>query len=191
MSHWSTTSWNEKVWQTTPPPSSNVKSLDVNFTYHDFIVLLFVYVLVTEHVAGTQHDQLASLLHETWDIFQYHLTSVHSSICWEWVWKPLCASDLSLIEGQNGPIEGEADWASWKNSHSRLHHTQCGTIWVHKCESPTQIDRNVCVKILALNVMLNVGGYGYKGKLFTLYCFQHFHLQWFLWPLCQQPDWSL
>lgn len=44
----------------------------MNCTHHDFTVLLFVYVLVTEHVAGTQHCQLASLLHETKNIFQHH-----------------------------------------------------------------------------------------------------------------------
>lgn len=35
----------------------------MTWTHHDFTVLLFVYVLVTEHVAGTQHDQFAILLH--------------------------------------------------------------------------------------------------------------------------------
>lgn len=33
------------------------------WTYHDFTVLLFVYVLITEHVAGTQDSQFARILH--------------------------------------------------------------------------------------------------------------------------------
>ncbi len=41
------------------------KHLNINGTHQDFTVLLFVYVLVTEHVAGTQHCQFASILHKT------------------------------------------------------------------------------------------------------------------------------
>ena len=45
-------------------------------------------------------------------------------------------ADLSLIEGQDGPVEREADGTGRKNSHSRLHHAQGGPVWVHKCDSP-------------------------------------------------------
>lgn len=45
------------------------------------------------------------------------------------------------MEGQDGSVEGEAHWASGENSHSRFHHTQRGSVRVHKCESPTGIKR--------------------------------------------------
>lgn len=45
-------------------------------------------------------------------------------------------SDLSFIEGQDGPIEREAHGASRKDSNSWFHHRQCGSIRVHECKSP-------------------------------------------------------
>lgn len=49
------------------------------------------------------------------------------------------APHLDLIEGEDRPVEGEADGPSGENSHSRLHHAQCSSIRVHKCEGPVQV----------------------------------------------------
>lgn len=42
-------------------------------------------------------------------------------------------SDLSLIEGQDGPVERKAHRAGRQDSHSRFHHRQRGSVRVHKC----------------------------------------------------------
>lgn len=47
-------------------------------THHYFTVLLFVYVLVTEHVAGTRHYKFASLLRGTQEVI---LPQVHACVC--------------------------------------------------------------------------------------------------------------
>lgn len=43
-----------------------------------------------------------------------------------------CASDLALVEGQDRPVEGEADGAGGKNSHGGLYHAERGTVRVHE-----------------------------------------------------------
>lgn len=76
MSHWRTTSWSGKVrkdiwdiywWQNSHECTMLFVVLMCLLTYlthQDFTVLLFVYILVTEHVTRAQHDQFASLLCE-------------------------------------------------------------------------------------------------------------------------------
>lgn len=75
-------------------------------TYHDFTVILFVYILITEDVAGTKHSQFASFLHnETRLNFN---TPFSLNIAFLWTGYKIIPSDLSLMEGQNRPVEGEA-----------------------------------------------------------------------------------
>lgn len=72
---------------------STKKSLNVNCTHHDFAVLLFVYVLVTEHVAGTQHYQFASLLQKT---LRHPSTSSHKYAFRNVIWSG-CECDNYIV----------------------------------------------------------------------------------------------
>ena len=96
------------------------------FTNHEFTVFLFVDVLITEDVAGTHHSQFASFLKK-----KESCSIPYSQVLYSlWLGMKLNLSDLPLMEGQKRPVEGEAFWTSWKNSHSRFYHTQRGPIWI-------------------------------------------------------------
>lgn len=51
------------------------------------------------------------------------------------------AADLALVEGQDRPVDGIADWARWENGDRGLYHAQGGTVRVHKRESPAQMQK--------------------------------------------------
>lgn len=93
--------------------SSMVLMCSAFFTHHDFTVFLFVYVLITEDVAGTHHSQFASFLQDIRHLLAYLYHKYY--ITYDWVWNsvhrtfPWWKAKTGLLKGKHSePVERTA-----------------------------------------------------------------------------------